>query len=64
MMFNEAKCKVLFFSQGNPKHKYRLGRESLENSHEEKDFRRLLDERLKMTHQRALADQKANCVVH
>jgi len=27
MKFNKAKCKLLHIGQGNPKHKYMLGRE-------------------------------------
>ena len=38
MKFNKAKCKFLHPGWGNPKHKYRLDRECLENSLEDKDL--------------------------
>ena len=38
LKFTKAKCKVMHLGQGNPKHKYRLGREWLEGRLEEKDL--------------------------
>ncbi|PKU42345.1 rna-directed dna polymerase from mobile element jockey- hypothetical protein [Limosa lapponica baueri] len=63
MKFNQDKYKVLHLGRGNSKHKYRLGREWMESSSEEKDFGELVDGKLNMTQQHVLAAQKVNHIL-
>jgi len=58
--FNKGKCRVLHLGRNNPLHQYRLRADLLESSSVERDMGVLMDDRVTMSQQCALAAKKVD----
>ncbi|KAK4828884.1 hypothetical protein QYF61_001442 [Mycteria americana] len=63
MQFNKGKCKALHLGKNNPMHWYMLRDTQLEKSIAERDLGVLVDTKLNMNQQCALAAKKANGIL-
>jgi len=63
VVFNKTMCKVLHLDRGSRWYQYRPGNEGIEKSPVAKDSGIMIDEKLNMSQQHALAAQKANRIL-
>lgn len=61
MMFNTAKCNILYLDCGNPKHKHKVGGEWTESSLRKRTLWLLVDEKLNMSWQLAAHKSGQQC---
>ena len=61
--FSKGKCKVLHVKRNNPMHQYRLRADLMESGSVERDLGVLVDDKLTMSQQCALAAKKASGIL-